>query len=202
MADTEYEQKQQVLFMQLVLTFSNAAWQQMGKIKNPVTDRVERDLNQARFSIDILDMIRHKMQGNLSEAEQMFIDKSVSELQLNFVAEYEKEKGEGKPEGVETPSSSETGEAGSAPKGEPAQKEKSAQKEKPTQKEKSAQKEKPTQKEKPAQKEKPTQKEKQDGKSSLKKTTKGSSKASTGSKTKAGKTSSKKSSRSDSKKSG
>ena len=85
------DQKNQVLFMQLVFTFQSAAWQQLGKIKNPLTDKIERDLNQARFSIDILEMIRTKTQGNLSENEKTFIDKVISELQLNYVAEYDKE---------------------------------------------------------------------------------------------------------------
>ena len=85
------DQKNQVLFMQLLFTFQSAAWQQLGKIKNPLTDKIERDLNQARFSIDILEMIRTKTQGNLSENEKTFIDKVISELQLNYVAEYDKE---------------------------------------------------------------------------------------------------------------
>ena len=84
-------QKNQVLFMQLVFTFQSAAWQQLGKIKNPLTDKIERDLNQARFSIDILEMIRTKTQGNLSEGEKAFIDKVISELQLNYVAEFNRE---------------------------------------------------------------------------------------------------------------
>lgn len=84
-------QKNQVLFMQLVFTFQSAAWQQLGKIKNPLTDKIERDLNQARFSIDILEMIRTKTQGNLSENEKTFIDKVISELQLNYVAEFDRE---------------------------------------------------------------------------------------------------------------
>ena len=87
---TEQDQKNEALFMQLVFTFQTAAYQQMGKIKNPLTDQVERDLNQARFSIDMLNMIRTKTQGHLSENEKIFLDRVISELQLNFVAEMEK----------------------------------------------------------------------------------------------------------------
>lgn len=91
---TEKDQKNEALFMQLIFTFQTAAWQQMGKIKNPLTDKVERDIDQARFSIDMLDMIRTKTQGNLSENEKMYLDKVISELQLNFVAEVDKEQKE------------------------------------------------------------------------------------------------------------
>lgn len=88
------KQKEEALFMQLILTFQMAAWQQMGKIKSPVTDKVEKNLAQARFSIDMLEVIRKKTQGNLSEQEKGFLDRSISELQLNFVDEMEKEKKE------------------------------------------------------------------------------------------------------------
>ncbi len=88
------KQKEEAFFMQLILTFQMAAWQQMGKVKNPMTDKVERNLDQARFSIDMLEVIRKKTEGNLSEQEKHFLDRSISELQLNFVDEVEKEKKE------------------------------------------------------------------------------------------------------------
>jgi hypothetical protein len=88
------KQKQEAFFMQLILTFQMAAWQQMGKIKNPMTDKIERNLDQARFSIDMLEVIQKKTQGNLSEQEKHFLEKSISELQLNFVDEVEKERKE------------------------------------------------------------------------------------------------------------
>ena len=95
---TTDDQKNAALFMQLVFTFQTAAWQQMGKIKNPLTDKIEKDLNQARFSIDLLEMMRTKTKGNLSDDERNFIDKVISELQLNFVAEIDKEQKEKKAE--------------------------------------------------------------------------------------------------------
>jgi hypothetical protein len=91
-------EKNQMLFIQLVLTFQAAAWQNMGKVKNPMTDKIERSLAQARFSIDMLDMLRSRTQGNLSDEEKKLLDHTISELQLNYVAEVEAEK-QPKPEG-------------------------------------------------------------------------------------------------------
>ena len=84
------------MFLQLVFTFQSAAWQHMGKIKNPLTDKVEKDLMQARFSIDMLEMIRAKTEGNLTEEEKRLIDGTISQLQLNYVDEYNKQEAEGK----------------------------------------------------------------------------------------------------------
>jgi hypothetical protein len=55
------------LFFSLIMTFQAAALQQMGKMKNPLSDKIERDLPQAQLSIDILDMLEEKTRGNLSE---------------------------------------------------------------------------------------------------------------------------------------
>lgn len=88
----ESNEKETALFMQLAITFQAAAWQQMGKIKNPVTDKIERNLEQARYSIDMLEMLRAKTKGNLSEDETKFLGHVISELQLNFVDELKKDE--------------------------------------------------------------------------------------------------------------
>lgn len=88
------EQKQQALFIQLVLMFHQAAWQQLGKIPNPMTNKVERDLEQARMSIDLLDMLKARTKGNLSEDEARMLEQVLRELKLNFVDELDKEKKE------------------------------------------------------------------------------------------------------------
>jgi hypothetical protein len=91
---SEKDSKGEPLFINLVLMFQMAAWQYLGKIKNPATDKIERNLEQAHFSIDTLEMIRKKTAGNLSDDEKLLIDHAISELQLNFVDEMEKDKKE------------------------------------------------------------------------------------------------------------
>jgi len=83
------------LFLQLIIMFQTAAYQQMGKIKNPLTDKVENDLAQAQFSIDMLGMLEEKTKGNLSEEEKKYIELALYELRMNYLDEVKKE-GEGK----------------------------------------------------------------------------------------------------------
>ncbi len=85
-------EKEQVFFTQLVMMFHAAAIQQMGKIKNPLTDEIERDLKQAQISIDMLDMIQQKTKGNLTQDEARFLSLVLQELKLNYVDEVNKEK--------------------------------------------------------------------------------------------------------------
>jgi hypothetical protein len=78
---------QEMLFLHLVALFQGAAMQQMGKLPNPLTQKIERDLEQSKMSIDILDMLKEKTKGNLSNTEQDFLDKLLFELHMNFVDE-------------------------------------------------------------------------------------------------------------------
>ena len=80
-----------VLFYQLVNTFQNAAWQQLGKRVNPLSNTVEKDFDQASLSIGMLDMLAIKTQGNLSDEEKKFLDQVVADLKLNFVEEVDKD---------------------------------------------------------------------------------------------------------------
>ncbi len=82
--------KNDQLFMYLVGTFQSSAWIALGKMKNPVTDKIERNLDQASFYIDLLDMMQTKMNGNLSEYEEQMLINTVSELKMNFIEEQKK----------------------------------------------------------------------------------------------------------------
>ena len=78
------------LFVQLLYIFHQSAMQGLGKIKNPVTDKVERHLEQAQQSIEMLEMIRERTKGNLSAEMSKMLDGFLTELRLNYVDESNK----------------------------------------------------------------------------------------------------------------
>ena len=92
MAENESEKKDEFHFIQLVMTFQTAAIQQMGKLQNPITKKIERNLDQARFSIDMLEMIQNKTRNNLSENEGKFLEHTLYELRMNYLDEVKKEE--------------------------------------------------------------------------------------------------------------
>jgi len=83
------------LFLALVHSFQSAAMQQLGKILNPFTQQIERDLPQAQLSIDMLAMLQERTSGNLTPEESRFLAHVLRELQLNYVMELEEEKKRG-----------------------------------------------------------------------------------------------------------
>lgn len=82
--------KDAALLMNLILMFQAAAMQHMGKLKNPATDKIEQDLEQAQFAIDTLDMLANKMKGNLKIEEERLLASVLQELKLNYVDEMSK----------------------------------------------------------------------------------------------------------------
>jgi len=92
----EQLKKEDQLFIHLVNTFVQSAWISLGKVKNPVSDKMERNLDQATYYIDLMDMLQTKMKSNLSEWEEQYIIHSLSELKLNFIDEQKKSVEENK----------------------------------------------------------------------------------------------------------
>ena len=79
--------KNDQLFIQLVYLFQSTAMQGMGKMKNPVTDKIEGNLEQASQAIDMLEMLRDKTKGNLSKELNDLMDSILTNLRLNYVEE-------------------------------------------------------------------------------------------------------------------
>lgn len=86
------DQHNELLFMQLVMMFQGMALQNLGKVMNPVTNQIERNLEQAKNMIDILGMLDEKTKGNLNDNEQKLMEHVLFELRMNYVDELKKDE--------------------------------------------------------------------------------------------------------------
>ncbi len=77
-------------FLTLVMSLVTAAWSQLGKIPHPTTQKLEKDLNQAQMTIDLLRMLREKTKGNVTPKEEELLGNAVADLELNFADEMAK----------------------------------------------------------------------------------------------------------------
>ncbi|MDP2938862.1 MAG: DUF1844 domain-containing protein [Candidatus Omnitrophota bacterium] len=57
----------------------------LGEIANPVSQKKEENIPQAKFIIDTLLMLREKTKGNLKEDETNLLNNFIYELQMKFV---------------------------------------------------------------------------------------------------------------------
>ena len=92
---------EQQLFDQLISSLVHSAWVYLGKIKNPMNDKLEKNVNQASVQIDMLDMLFKRMTGNLSEEEDKYLGNVIRELKMNFVEENNKPEEPDSSESVE-----------------------------------------------------------------------------------------------------
>ena len=92
---------EQQLFDQLISSLVHSAWVYLGKIKNPMNDKLEKNVDQASVQIDMLDMLFKRMTGNLSEEEDKYFGHVIRELKMNFVEEKNKPEEPDSSESVE-----------------------------------------------------------------------------------------------------
>ncbi len=83
--------KNEHLFLQLISSYSTGAWIGLGKMKNPVTGEIQRNLQQAQFSIDMLEMLSERV-TDIAEWELEYLKKALHELRMNYVVESEKDE--------------------------------------------------------------------------------------------------------------
>ena len=84
MTDQKPDQNE-LMFIGLLQSFVSSAWIQLGQQENPLTGKTEINLKEARFTIDMLEMIETKTRGNLSDKEQQILKSALSDLKMKFV---------------------------------------------------------------------------------------------------------------------
>lgn len=85
------DQQQQLLFMMLVQQHQQIAMMGMGKIENPNTGEIERELKSAKFAIDTLVMLQKFTEGNLPQELDNYLKETLNNLRMNYADEAEKE---------------------------------------------------------------------------------------------------------------
>ncbi len=78
------------LFLQLLYLMHHTAMQELGKVANPVSGELERNLDKAKQAIDMLEMLKEKTKGNLSKELDKTQEMMLSELYLNYIDETNK----------------------------------------------------------------------------------------------------------------
>jgi hypothetical protein len=70
----------------LVTTLATEAMIGLGQFPHPMTGKVHPDAAQARYAIDMLEMLAEKTKGNLTPGEERGIRDLLHQLRMAFVA--------------------------------------------------------------------------------------------------------------------
>lgn len=73
------------LFINLVMSMTAAAMQQLGKLVNPMTGKTETNLEAAQQTIDVIEMLSAKTKGNLDKDESRYLQQTLTQLRINYV---------------------------------------------------------------------------------------------------------------------
>ena len=86
---TESKTLAQPDFSSLILSIASTALLKLGlDSKNPQ----EKDLNMAKYNIDLLILLKEKTQNNLTKEESQLLEACISDLQIQFINKQNEEK--------------------------------------------------------------------------------------------------------------
>jgi hypothetical protein len=82
--------RQAALFLQLVLGLQQSAMIALGKLMNPITRSIDKNLEMARDTIDTLEAIEARTRGNLESDEERVLRQVLTDLRMNYLDEMKK----------------------------------------------------------------------------------------------------------------
>jgi hypothetical protein len=72
-------------FATLVMSLASAAMMSMGRMADPATGTVQKNLAVAQQNIDIIALLKEKTRGNLTAEEERIVEQVLYELRLTYV---------------------------------------------------------------------------------------------------------------------
>jgi hypothetical protein len=77
-------------FLHLLLTFYTEAQRGLGIVPHPLTKKIEKDMAQAKYMIDVLGLLKDKTKGNLTPEEDRALADMLFDLRMTYVEEMKK----------------------------------------------------------------------------------------------------------------
>ncbi len=107
------------LFQFFVMQQQMAAMIYLGKVVHPASGKIERNLEGARFSIDLLGMLEETTRGNLTSEESKLLGQALTNLRLNYLDEARRDDTRSEGDGTAgAPGAEPTGKTASEDEGE------------------------------------------------------------------------------------
>ncbi len=79
-------------FIDLINSLAGTTLIQLGAVADPQTNIIKKDVHAARQTIDILELLKEKTKGNLTNEESMMFDNVLFDLRMRYVLVLEGKK--------------------------------------------------------------------------------------------------------------
>ncbi|HEX9452916.1 MAG TPA: DUF1844 domain-containing protein [Candidatus Binatia bacterium] len=80
-----YEPLPAINFSTFVISLSTQALMHLGEIPDPISGKVDADVEVAKQMVDIIAMLKDKTRGNLSASEDRLMDDILFDLRMKYV---------------------------------------------------------------------------------------------------------------------
>jgi len=87
---TQTPSRQAALFLQLVLGLQQSGMMSLGKLMNPISRKIEANLEVARDTLDTLAALEARTKGNLEPDEARVLTQVLTDLRMNYLEELKK----------------------------------------------------------------------------------------------------------------
>jgi hypothetical protein len=84
------EDLREITFADLILSLAGSAQMCLGISPHPLDPSMEKDLEQAKQSIDLLGVLAEKTRGNLTSEEERLLEVILADLRIRYVEECKK----------------------------------------------------------------------------------------------------------------
>lgn len=74
-------------FSTFILSLSTSALVHLGELPDPITNKKEINLQLAKQTISIIEMLREKTRGNLTDEEEKLLDSVLYDVRLKFLGQ-------------------------------------------------------------------------------------------------------------------
>jgi hypothetical protein len=74
-----------VAFSSFILSIYSSGLVQLGKVEDPSTGEIRKDLTMAKYTIDMMAMLSEKTKGNLNKDEENLMRALLSEIRMAYV---------------------------------------------------------------------------------------------------------------------
>ncbi len=81
-----------ISFIDLINSLAGTTLIQLGAVADPQTNVIKKDLGAAKQTIDILELLKEKTDGNLNNDESMMLDNVLFDLRMRYVLVLEGKK--------------------------------------------------------------------------------------------------------------
>jgi len=80
----------EINFATFILSLSTSSLMHLGELPNPVNNKIEKNLPLAKQTIDLIDMLSKKTEGNLDKEEENLVTNLLYDLKLKYVSAIKK----------------------------------------------------------------------------------------------------------------